>query len=286
MKEDGLSQQVVNEMVASANKGKPAKSSIDSLLEWLEGDGEKLKQAWEKYGELLVVDWAEFTKAYANDSYVADCLGVESSSLDDDQRIEVFNQCIDNALEDASSSLTVHLKELVATSNARATIALLARLEGYSQALTFLGVYPTVTAAIADLPRLGYQIINNYPSRELILRSWQANKLSRKPGAYVFPDVGNASVAWVGQRFMFIEVNPEEPYVGADYLTEYAQPNFQYLLLDGLECSEIGWARPTKGGGLECGLLDVHGTQLVANFGAAAKLLGRRWEKLKRDLER
>lgn len=286
MTANSLSQQTVDDIVASAGTGEPAKASIDALLEWLDGD--ELLLTWEKHGELVVVDWAEFTKEFANDAYAADWLGVDPLTLTDDQRVAVFVQCVDFAMEDTSSGLafTVHLKQLVASSNARATVAVLAQLEGHSQVLTFLGAYPTDKAAVAALPSLGYQAINNYPARDVILRSWQANKLDRRPRGYVFPDLGSAAIAWLGRRFMFIEINPDEPFVGADHTAEYAQPKYHYLLLDGLECAEIGWARHTDSGNLECGLLDVPGSSFVEDFGPAAKLLGRQWEKLKREMAR
>lgn len=288
MTAQNLSQNIVDDIVASARSGVLAKPSISSLLKWLENDEDELLRAWEEFGELVVVNWAEFTQEFANDAYVADELGVTPSSLTDEQRVETFNQCLDSVMGDPSSSkaFTVHLKPLVARSGVRATAAVLAQLEGYSQVLTFLGTYPTDEEAVAALPSLGFQAVNSYPTRELILRSWNASKVNRESREYVFPDIGSAEIAWIGRRFMFIEINPDEPFVGADFDTEYAQPNFNYLLLDGLECAEIGWARTTDGSSLECGLLDVPGAHHVANFGAAARLLGRQWEALKREMAR
>jgi|GEM_PF-2044835 hypothetical protein len=66
---------------------------------------------------------------------------------------------------------------------------------------------------------------------------------------YVFPDIGDRTIAYLGRRFMATELTAQAPWDRTDDCSsEVTSKQFDHLLLDGIDCAEFaGLKKRTTG---------------------------------------
>ena len=103
--------------------------------------------------------------------------------------------------------------------------------------------------------------------------------------SYVFPDIGGRSIAYLGRRFMAIELTAEEPWERTDgSLSKITSKQFDYLLLDGIHCAEFAGLKKLDDGSLLGSLLDIGDGTVFSSIREAITALAKVAEAYEKSL--
>lgn len=99
--------------------------------------------------------------------------------------------------------------------------------------------------------------------------------ISNQP-LYVFPDIGHRSIAYLGKRFMAIELEEEAPWERTDGgFPAITSARFDYLLLDGKHVAEFAGLKRLDDGSLLGSLLDIGGGTVFSSIREAITALAK-----------
>jgi hypothetical protein len=108
--------------------------------------------------------------------------------------------------------------------------------------------------------------------------------ISNEP-LYVFPDIGHRSIAYLGRRFMAVELKADEPWERTDgSLSNITSKQFDYLLLDGKHAAEFAGLKRLDGGSLLGSLLDIGGGTVFSSIREAVTVLAKEAEAYEKSL--
>jgi hypothetical protein len=115
-------------------------------------------------------------------------------------------------------------------------------------------------------------------------RTKKLSSISNEP-LYVFPDIGDRTTAYLGRRFMAIELTAEEPWERTDgSLSKITSKQFDYLLLDGILCAEFAGLKKLDDGSLLGSLLDIGGGTVFSSIREAITVLAKEAEAYEKSL--
>jgi hypothetical protein len=93
---------------------------------------------------------------------------------------------------------------------------------------------------------------------------------------YVFPDIKGRSIAYLGRRFMAIELKAEAPWERTDGgFPDITSARFDYLLLDGKHAAEFAGLKRLNDGSLLGSLLDIGGGTVFSSIREAITALAK-----------
>jgi hypothetical protein len=93
---------------------------------------------------------------------------------------------------------------------------------------------------------------------------------------YVFPDIGDRTIAYLGRRFMATELTAQAPWDRTDDCSsEVTSKQFDYLLLDGIDCAEFAGLKKLDDGSLLGSLLDIGGGAVFSSIREAVTTLAK-----------
>lgn len=102
---------------------------------------------------------------------------------------------------------------------------------------------------------------------------------------YVFPEIGDHTIAYLGRRYMLINTDgkyPIEHYQGSD---EYVDLNLaDYILLDGYDCVPFTTLVSKEGGEIEGELIGYENKQVYSSIKVAIKRLIKDRARIQKEL--
>jgi hypothetical protein len=115
-------------------------------------------------------------------------------------------------------------------------------------------------------------------------RTKKLSSISNDP-LYVFPDIGDRTTAYLGRRFMAVELKAEEPWERSDgSLSKITSKQFDYLLLDGKHAAEFAGLKRLDDGSLLGSLLDIGVGTVFSSIREAITVLAKEAEAYEKSL--
>jgi hypothetical protein len=115
-------------------------------------------------------------------------------------------------------------------------------------------------------------------------RTKKLSSISNDP-LYVFPDIGDRTTAYLGKRFMAVELTEYAPWERTDgSLSKITSKQFDYLLLDGKHAAEFAGLKRLDDGSLLGSLLDIGGGTVFSSIREAITGLAKESAAYERSL--
>jgi len=106
-------------------------------------------------------------------------------------------------------------------------------------------------------------------------RTKKLSSISNDP-LYVFPDIGDRTTAYLGKRFMAVELTEHAPWERTDGgFPDITSTQFDYLLLDGKHAAEFAGLKRLDDGSLFGSLLDIGGGTVFSSIREAITALAK-----------